>query len=141
MENRWNRTEADAFDGPLRSCVYASRLLGSESALVLPGGGNTSICDQAARPRRFGDDMEVLWVKASGGDLAGIESTTFVALRLDRIRRLGELDELSDAAMANELLVARLDASAPAPSVEAILHAIIPATAVPPPGDHQMPAI
>lgn len=128
MENRWNRTEADAFDGPLGSCVYASRLLGSESALVLHGGGNTSI--KQIGHDVFGDDMEVLWVKASGGDLADIESTTFVALRLDRIRRLADLDELSDAAMANELLVARLDASAPAPSVEAILHAIIPATAV-----------
>jgi rhamnose utilization protein RhaD (predicted bifunctional aldolase and dehydrogenase)/NAD(P)-dependent dehydrogenase (short-subunit alcohol dehydrogenase family) len=128
MENRWNRTDAEAFDGPLGSCVYASRLLGSEPSLVLHGGGNTSV--KLIDHDLHGEQMEVLWVKASGHDLATIEPAMFVALRLDRIRRLVALDQLSDAAMANELRVARIDASAPTPSVEAILHAIVPATAV-----------
>jgi len=38
MKNLWNATEASTFSGPLGECVYGSRLLGAESALVLHGG-------------------------------------------------------------------------------------------------------
>ncbi len=128
MKNRWNDREAAEFDGPLGPCVYASRLLGSEPSLVLHGGGNSSV--KQIGHGVFGEDIDVLWVKGSGWDLAEMRSAGFVALRLDAIRRLADLDALSDTAMANELRTAMLDASAPSPSVEAIVHAVIPDAAV-----------
>ena len=128
MKNRWNDREAAEFDGPLGPCVYASRLLGSELSLVLHGGGNSSV--KQIGHGVFGEDIDVLWVKGSGWDLAEMRSAGFVALRLDAIRRLADLDALSDTAMANELRTAMLDASAPSPSVEAIVHAVIPDAAV-----------
>ncbi len=128
MKNRWNDTEEKTFEGPLGECTYASRLLGSERSLVLHGGGNSSIKRRGKNV--FGDDIDVLWVKASGWDLAQMEPDGFAPLDLDRIRRLADLEELSDLAMANELRAAKLDASAPDPSVEAIIHAVITDRAV-----------
>ncbi len=128
MKNRWSDNEAAAFDGPLAECVYASRLLGSEPALVLHGGGNSSI--KRTETDVFGEDVVALWVKASGWDLADIEAPGFAPVRLDALRRLAQLETLSDTDMANELRTALLDASASTPSVEAIIHAVLPARAV-----------
>ncbi|MEN8233465.1 MAG: bifunctional aldolase/short-chain dehydrogenase [Actinomycetota bacterium] len=123
MKSHWNEIEAKAFDGVLGPCVYASKLLGAEPTLVLHGGGNTSI--KTVGYNVHGDPIDVLWVKASGWDLADIEAAGFTPLDLDHVRRLSDLDELPDLEMANELKTAKLDASAPNPSVEAMIHAII----------------
>ena len=65
-------------------------------------------------------------MKGSGADLADIDESGFACLRLDDVARLAQLDALSDTDMAEQLLVASLTAGGPAPSVEAILHAILP---------------
>lgn len=59
-------------------------------------------------------------------DLATIERAGFAPLRLDHVARLADLAEMDDARMARELAAASLDPVAPAPSVESILHAILP---------------
>jgi rhamnose utilization protein RhaD (predicted bifunctional aldolase and dehydrogenase)/NAD(P)-dependent dehydrogenase (short-subunit alcohol dehydrogenase family) len=123
MKSRWNDDEV-AGEDDLGLCVYASRLLGADPALVLSGGGNSSV--KATERDVFGDPVDVLHVKGSGWDMGSIERAGFAPLRLDRVARLAQLDELSDARMANELKAASLDASAPAPSVESILHATLP---------------
>jgi rhamnose utilization protein RhaD (predicted bifunctional aldolase and dehydrogenase)/NAD(P)-dependent dehydrogenase (short-subunit alcohol dehydrogenase family) len=115
-------------DDPLGQCVYGSRLLGAEPALVLHGGGNTSV--KSTVEDVLGEPVEVLHVKGSGWDLATIERAGFTALRLDRLRALLRLDRLSDEQMMNELRCARLDARAPDPSVESLLHALLPYPAV-----------
>jgi rhamnose utilization protein RhaD (predicted bifunctional aldolase and dehydrogenase)/NAD(P)-dependent dehydrogenase (short-subunit alcohol dehydrogenase family) len=117
------------WDGdPLGQCVYGSRLLGAQPSLVLHGGGNTSV--KTTEPDVFGNPLDVLYVKGSGSDLATIERTGFTALRLDALKALLRLDSLSDARMMNELRAARLDAGAPDPSVESLLHALLPYPAV-----------
>jgi rhamnose utilization protein RhaD (predicted bifunctional aldolase and dehydrogenase)/NAD(P)-dependent dehydrogenase (short-subunit alcohol dehydrogenase family) len=105
--------------------VHTSRLLGAEPALVLHGGGNTSAKGTARDV--FGDEVEVLWVKGSGSDLAAIGPLGFPACRLAPLRRLCELSQLSDEAMVRELRASMLDPSSPTPSVEALLHALLPA--------------
>ena len=128
MQSRWNDQQAAAATDALEECVYASRLIGADRALVSYGGGNTSVKIQ--QPNLFGEPLDVLYVKASGCDLSDIRAEGFTAVDLARVRRLVELDRLSDTAMLNELKGARLDASAAHPSVEAIIHAILPAPAV-----------
>ena len=128
MLNRWNSAEAATHDGPLGQCVYASRLLGADRAVVSHGGGNTSV--KVRETDLFGDPVDVLYVKGSGHDLDTVEASAFCPLDLGRVRRLVDLDALSDVEMLGELLRARLDAHAPSPSVEAILHAILPHRAV-----------
>ncbi len=128
MQNRWNDEQAATCSGLLDECVYASRLLGADTALVLHGGGNTSV----KIPERdlYGDAVDVLYVKASGYDMVDIDVDGFSPLVLDRVNKLVELSELSDTAMLNELRGALLSAEAPTPSVEAILHAVVPNRAV-----------
>jgi rhamnose utilization protein RhaD (predicted bifunctional aldolase and dehydrogenase)/NAD(P)-dependent dehydrogenase (short-subunit alcohol dehydrogenase family) len=105
--------------------TYTARLLGADPALVLHGGGNTSV--KAHAKDRFGQEIESIHVKGSGWDLATIEPPGHPAVRLEPLRKLRELPSLSDEDMVNELRTNLLDASAPTPSVETLLHAFIPA--------------
>lgn len=125
MKSLWDDTEAATFAGPLGARVYTSRLLGRDPTLVLHGGGNTSV--KGRFTTRLGDEVDALWVKGSGGNLATIGEGGFTPLQLGYLRRLADLDELSDPDMARELSLARLDPAASAPSVEALLHALLPA--------------
>ncbi|GAB5549681.1 MAG: bifunctional aldolase/short-chain dehydrogenase [Sandaracinaceae bacterium] len=122
MKSQWN--DADAPSDPLALRAYTSQLLGREPSLVLHGGGNTSV--KLEVPDFFGDPTEVLYVKGSGWDLASIEPAGFSPVRLDVLKRMAALDALTDADMVREQRVAMLDPTAPNPSVEAILHAVIP---------------
>src|SRR5579863_7170399 len=72
--------------------VYTSRLLGCDPALVLHGGGNTSV--KTTLQDFLGDDVEVLCVKGSGWDMATIEPAGLPAVRLEPLRRLRALDAL-----------------------------------------------
>lgn len=124
MRNRWDEVQAGRYDDPLSLRAYSSRLIGSDEDLVLHGGGNTSV--KTTVPDLFGDQQEVLYVKGSGWDLASIEPAGFAPVRLDVLRKMAELETLSDTDMVKHQRAAMLDPSAPNPSVEAILHAIIP---------------
>jgi rhamnose utilization protein RhaD (predicted bifunctional aldolase and dehydrogenase)/NAD(P)-dependent dehydrogenase (short-subunit alcohol dehydrogenase family) len=124
MKSLWNDAEAAQFSGPLGPRVYTSRLLGRDKSLVLHGGGNTSV--KLRETNLFGDDEDVLYVKGSGWDLETIEAAGFAPVKLDYVRRLASLPALSDPQMVNELATHTLRAGAPAPSVETILHAILP---------------
>lgn len=124
MENLWNDTEAGKQQDILAQRVYTSRLLGANPNLVLHGGGNTSV--KGVSKNIFGENEATLFVKGSGSDLATIELKDFVAVRLDAMLKLSRLEKLPDIDMARELKLACLDPNAPAPSVEAILHALIP---------------
>lgn len=108
----------------LRDRVRTSQLLGRNKSLVLHGGGNTSV--KVTKRDIFGNDQDILYVKGSGWDLETIQENGFSPVHLKHLQRLAELPALSDPAMVNELVTHMTDASAPTPSVEAILHAIIP---------------
>jgi aspartate kinase len=104
--------------------VYTSRLIGAEPDLVLHGGGNTSV--KGVRRTLLGDEVECLWVKGSGASLDKVEPRDFPALDLAYLRRLRGLEALSDEEMVNQLRTHLFDASSPNPSVEALLHALLP---------------
>ncbi|OQX20737.1 MAG: short-chain dehydrogenase [Desulfobulbaceae bacterium A2] len=123
-DNFWRDEEAARFAGDLGQRVYSSRLLGRDPALVLHGGGNTSV--KIREHTLFGDEVDVLYVKGSGWDLATIEAPGFSPVLLDHLLRLSRLDRLSDARMVNELRTHQTLAAAPTGSVEAILHAVLP---------------
>lgn len=125
MHSRWNEQDAAKYkDDPVGMRAYTSRLLGQEPALVQHGGGNTSV--KVTRLNLFGDREDLLYVKGSGWDLATIEPAGFAPVKMDLLLRMARLTELSDADMVREQKAAMTNPSAPTPSVEAILHAIIP---------------
>jgi rhamnose utilization protein RhaD (predicted bifunctional aldolase and dehydrogenase)/NAD(P)-dependent dehydrogenase (short-subunit alcohol dehydrogenase family) len=125
MQNRWSDDDANGLGAdPISMRVYTSRLLGREPALVLHGGGNTSV--KATTRDVFGMEHDALFVKGSGWDLATIEPQGFAPVRLDVLQRLVELPSLSDSELVRAQRSALFDPGAPDPSIEAVLHAIIP---------------
>jgi rhamnose utilization protein RhaD (predicted bifunctional aldolase and dehydrogenase)/NAD(P)-dependent dehydrogenase (short-subunit alcohol dehydrogenase family) len=124
MQNLWDDREAARYPGDLGQRVYTSRLLGRDPSLVLHGGGNTSV--KVRESNILGVVEEILYVKGSGWDLATIEEAGFAPVRLPYVRGLARLPSLSDPRMVNELKSQMTRADAPAPSVETILHAILP---------------
>ena len=124
VTSRWDDKEAAACKTELELRAYTSRLLGQDSQLVLHGGGNTSV--KRTETNIFGEPEDILWVKGSGWDLATIEPAGFAPVRMQQLLALAELTALSDTDMARELRVGTINPAAPSPSVEAILHAIVP---------------
>jgi rhamnose utilization protein RhaD (predicted bifunctional aldolase and dehydrogenase)/NAD(P)-dependent dehydrogenase (short-subunit alcohol dehydrogenase family) len=103
-----------SFSDPLDSLVHLSNLLGRETRLVQPGGGNTSI-----------KVADVLLVKGSGTDLRTIGREGFTRLSLPRLDALREADAMSDGEMMRFMAGCML-AEGPAPSVETPLHSLLP---------------
>ena len=126
MLSLWNEQEAAMHgrDPQLGLRVYSSQLLGRDADLVLHGGGNTSVKGRLRNV--FGEEEDVLFVKGSGWDLQSIAAGGFAPVRLDYLKALAALPSLSDTDMMRELRLALLDPGAPTPSVEAILHALVP---------------
>jgi len=124
MKSLYNEKEANEFKTDLDLRVYTSRLLGRDSSLVLHGGGNTSVKSTATN--LFGETEDILYVKGSGWDLATIEAEGFAPVKMEMLLKMAELKELNDPDMVKYQRLAMTNPSAPNPSVEAILHAIIP---------------
>ncbi len=132
MRSRWSDSDARAFvdryaaageDLALRT--YSARLIGGDPDLVLHGGGNTSV--KSTVTDLLGDEMAAIFVKGSGWDLASIEPEGHPGMRLAGLRRLRALPALSDEEMVNQQRTHLFRADAPTPSVEALLHAFLPA--------------
>ena len=119
MKNLWSDEEAKNFQGDLALRVYTSNLLGRSDELVLHGGGNTSV-----KSVIMGE--EILLVKGSGWDLVSIKEEGFAPVKLETLKKMAQYETLSDTDMVSEQKAAMIDKTAPNPSVEAILHAIIP---------------
>lgn len=119
MKSLFDDAKAASLTTPLQLRVYTSQLLGQSEELVLHGGGNTS----------YKSD-DTLYVKGSGWNLVDIEEAGFSPVALDVLKEMASRSELSDSQMVKEQRAALRDMNAPNPSIEAILHAIIPFTYV-----------
>lgn len=118
------RADFAAFGVDLAERVYTSRLLGGDPGLVLHGGGNTSV--KTVARDELGREVPVLCVKGSGWDLGGIEPAGLPAVALQPLLDLRACASLSDEAMVNAVRRCLMNASAPNPSVETLLHAFLP---------------
>lgn len=119
----------DAASAPLRdSLVAATDKLGSIPELVLHGGGNSSV--KVDWVSVTGKTVPTLLVKGSGHDMAGITAAGFAPLDLQRVRELLPPTRVGDLEFADELRCAMLTADAPDPSVESLVHALLPHAAV-----------
>ncbi|HUO63446.1 MAG TPA: bifunctional rhamnulose-1-phosphate aldolase/short-chain dehydrogenase [Terriglobales bacterium] len=127
MNSRWDEAAAGTLDG-LGLLVYASRLIGAETSLVVWGGGNTSI-KLAERDYR-GREVRVLRVKGSGSDLKSIEKKHFPGVRMDDVTALLDRQDMGDQEMVDYLAHALQEPASPRPSIETLLHGFLPAEAV-----------
>jgi rhamnose utilization protein RhaD (predicted bifunctional aldolase and dehydrogenase) len=119
VKNLWSDEEASAYRGDLALRVYSSNLLGRSDELVLHGGGNTSV-------KSMVDGEEILYVKGSGWDLVSIKEEGFAPVKMQVLLEMATQEHLSDSDMVSQQKAGMIDALAPNPSVEAILHALIP---------------
>ena len=107
--------------------VYRSNLLGADLRLTNYGGGNTSCKAQANDPLN-GNEVEVMWVKGSGGDLGTMKRSGLAALYVERLRSLKNIyrgleheDEMVE--LFNHCIY---DLASKAPSIDTPLHGFLP---------------
>jgi rhamnose utilization protein RhaD (predicted bifunctional aldolase and dehydrogenase) len=118
MKSLWNNVAAARCGNALALRAYGSRLLGGDASLVLHGGGNTSV--------KLDEGGQVLYVKGTGSDLAGVDETAFTPLRLDSVMQVLTQASLSNAKMMRALDACLVRRPAPRPSIETLLHAGLP---------------
>jgi len=107
--------------------VYRSNLLGADLRLTNYGGGNTS-CKTSAKDPLSGKDIEVMWVKGSGGDLGTMKRNGLAALYVDRLQSLknvyrGIQHEDQMVELFNHCI---FDLQSKAPSIDTPLHGLLP---------------
>jgi rhamnulose-1-phosphate aldolase/alcohol dehydrogenase len=127
MNSRWDDSAVRGLSD-LDLLVYASRLIGAETSLVVWGGGNTSI-KRSERDYR-GREVSVLRVKGSGSDLKSIQPRDFPGVRMEDILALLEREDMGDQEMVGYLARALMEPGSPRPSIETLLHGFLPANAV-----------
>ncbi len=120
----WDGQEAEQRP-ELDGLVYRSNLLGRDRSIANIYGCNTAVkrmeLDHLGRP------TEVLWVKASGSDLATVTEKGFAGLRLSEILPLLEREKMSDEEMLDYLAACTFALGRPRQSIETLLHAFFPA--------------
>lgn len=129
MKSRWNDEDAARYveaaleagqSEALGLRIYTSRIIGGDPDLVLHGGGNTSVKVTSA------DGEALMHIKGSGWDLDTIEAPGLPAVRLGPLLEARNGPKLSDPDMVALLRASLIEADAPNPSVEALLHAFLP---------------
>ena len=124
----WDENKASEMAGDeVALLVYRSNLLGADLRLTNYGGGNTS-CKAMTRDPLTGNEVEVMWVKGSGGDLGTMKRNGLAALYVDRMRSLTNVyrglnheDEM--VALFNHCIY---DLDSKAPSIDTALHGFLP---------------
>ncbi|MCX6331238.1 MAG: bifunctional aldolase/short-chain dehydrogenase [Bacteroidetes bacterium] len=124
----WEDAKAKALAGDeVALLVYRSNLLGADLRLTNYGGGNTS-CKVASMDPLTQKQVDVMWVKGSGGDLGTMKKEGLAALYLDRLHDLQNIykglafeDEI--VALYNHCI---FDFDSKAPSIDTALHGLLP---------------
>lgn len=133
VEDRWDEAVADGLDG-LGRLVYRSNLLGGDRRFTNTGGGNTSSKIMERDPVT-GEEVEVLWVKGSGGDLGTAGRENFSSLYQHKLLALQEtyarfpdrgLKTQAEDAMPAMYSHAVFDLNRRAPSIDTPLHGFVP---------------
>ncbi|WP_028552513.1 bifunctional rhamnulose-1-phosphate aldolase/short-chain dehydrogenase [Paenibacillus sp. UNC451MF] len=124
VQSLWEASKAAEQVTGLDQLVYRSNLIGTDRRVCNYGGGNTSSKTIVKDFR--GRDVEVMFVKGSGSDLATMKASNFTGLRMDDIRPLFEKDEMPDEEMVAYLANCMIDAKHPRASIETLLHAFLP---------------
>ena len=133
VENRWDDAVASGLD-PVARLVYRSNLLGSDWRITNTGGGNTSSKLREKDPLT-GEDVDVLWVKGSGGDLRTSRRENFSSLYQDKLLALQQIyerfDERGPKTPAEDAMVAMyahatFARNPRASSIDTPLHSFVP---------------
>lgn len=124
VKSLWDQKKEAQLRTGLDELVYRSNLIGADRSVCNWGGGNTSM--KTIEKDFRGRDIEVMWVKGSGSDLATMKKQHFTGLRLEDIRPLIEREQMTDEEMVEYLSHCMINPKHPRPSIETLLHAFLP---------------
>ncbi len=127
MSYLWDEAKAAQITDEVDLFIYRSNLLGADLRLTNYGGGNTSVKIKDKDPLT-GEEVDVMWIKGSGGDIGTLTRSGCAALYLDRLRALKNVyrgiefeDEM--VALFNHCI---FDLASKAPSIDTPLHGFLP---------------
>ncbi len=126
LQDLWDENEAQGMDEP-ELLRYRSNLLGRDLRLTNFGGGNTSAKVRMPDPVT-GEEVDVLWVKGSGGDLGTIKREGFATLYLERLLALKKRYKgvFEEDAMADRYPLCSFENNPRAASIDTPLHGFLP---------------
>ncbi|MEM9428563.1 MAG: bifunctional rhamnulose-1-phosphate aldolase/short-chain dehydrogenase [Pseudomonadota bacterium] len=135
LRNQWDDAKAAAMS-EAEKLLYRSNLLGSDKRITNFGGGNTS-AKITERDPLTGKDVDVLWVKGSGGDIGSIKMDGFATLYMEKLAALKDLYRgvAFEDEMVGYLPHCTFNLNPRAASIDTPLHAYVPKTHV----DHVHP--
>ncbi|WP_458628309.1 bifunctional aldolase/short-chain dehydrogenase [Winogradskyella sp. PC D3.3] len=124
----WDETKVEKIkNDEVAQFLYRSNILGSDLRITNYGGGNTS-CKTIEKDPLTNKDVEVMWVKGSGGDIGTLTRRGIAGLYTDRLRDLKKVyrgvayeDEM--VALFNHCI---FDLDSKAPSIDTPLHGLLP---------------
>ncbi len=124
----WDENKAASFgDNQLALFLYRSNILGADLRITNYGGGNTS-CKTIEKDPLTNEEVEVMWVKGSGGDIGTLTRKGIAGLYTERLRNLKNVYE----GLADEDRMVGLfdhcifDLESKAPSIDTPLHGLLP---------------
>lgn len=124
----WDEQKAQSLAGDeVALLLYRSNILGADLRITNYGGGNTS-CKVTEKDPLTGEEVEVMWIKGSGGDIGTLKKSGLAALYLQRLRNLENVyrgieheDEMVE--LFNHCIY---DLASKAPSIDTPLHGFLP---------------
>ncbi len=124
----WDEEKAASFgDDQVALFLYRSNILGADLRITNYGGGNTS-CKTIEKDPLTNEEVEVMWVKGSGGDIGTLTRKGIAGLYTERLRNLknvyeGLADEDRMVGLFNHCI---FDLDSKAPSIDTPLHGLLP---------------
>ncbi|SEL25517.1 rhamnulose-1-phosphate aldolase/alcohol dehydrogenase [Maribacter orientalis] len=124
----WDEKKADALgDDQVALFLYRSNILGADLRITNYGGGNTS-CKTIEKDPLTNEDVEVMWIKGSGGDIGTLTKAGIAGLYTERLRNLknvygGLQNEDRMVGLFNHCIY---DLDSKAPSIDTPLHGLLP---------------
>jgi rhamnulose-1-phosphate aldolase/alcohol dehydrogenase len=124
----WNESKAAALgDNQVELFLYRSNILGADLRITNYGGGNTS-CKTIEKDPLTNEEVEVMWIKGSGGDIGTLTKAGIAGLFTDRLRNLknvyGGLED--EDRMVGLFYHCIYDLDSKAPSIDTPLHGLLP---------------
>jgi len=126
LDSRWDEGHAASLDEPGR-LLYRSHLLGADKRITNYGGGNTSAKVKQRDPLTA-KEVDVLWVKGSGGDVGTMKLDGFATLYMEKLRHLKVIyrGEKYEDEMVGYLPHCTFNLNPRVASIDTPLHAFIP---------------
>ncbi len=124
----WDEKKATSFgDNQVDLFLYRSNILGADLRITNYGGGNTS-CRTTEKDPLTNEDVEVMWIKGSGGDIGTLNRAGIAGIYTERLRNLknvygGLADEDRMVGLFNHCIY---DLNSKAPSIDTPLHGLLP---------------